>query len=377
MGEHMFSFLKKFKVRVNFWLDRIIEECDQTMMSAGSFSVNRERSFLNNLFRLIGDFCFLIKAFPRLSVYRFTGNRWTIIFIGNDEYLVEISHLFFENETVQPELIGRVATWNINKKTRDYLKENADLVICETCGLFRHKFSSKIVFTYPNWVNQQIDIPEKLEDFLAGPVLEDKRRQINKANRFSTGWYFTQAEEDFKFFHYKMYLPYISTRHEERAMLSKYEDQYKHWLRKGGLVMITENGEPIAGLICVKIGNVMYAIEAGIILEKLEDAKYSIFTYLIWAGIQWAHHEKTTIFDLGGCRALLSNLSFRSKKRWGGKVVRRPRTFVNYACLAENISQDLREHINELGFITEDRHRFYRIYLTAENMVSLETDSHL
>ena len=312
-----------------------------------------------------------------MSVYRFQGNRWNIIFIGSKEYLVEIPPLFFKNESVQPELIDRVALWKIKKKAHDLLKENADLVICESSGLLHYNFSSKIVFTYPNWVNLQIQIPEKLEDFLAGPVLEDKRRQINKANRFSTGWYYTQAEEDYKFFHYKMYLPFISSRHEERAMLTNYEDQYRNWLRKGGVVMITENEEPIAGLICVKTGNVMYAIEAGIILEKYEKAKYSIFTYLMWAAIQWAHQKNAKFFDLGGCRALVSNLSFRSKKRWGGKVIKHQRAFVNYTCLADNISQDLREYINELGFFTEVRRKFYRIFLTPENMVSFETDPHL
>ena len=276
----MFSFLKKIKVRINFWLDRVLEECDQSMMGAGNFSVNWGRPFFNGFFRLIGDLCLMFRAFPRTSVYRFQGNRWKIIYIGSKEYLVEIPPMFFENEIVQLDLIDRVAIWNIKKKARNFLKEGTDLVICESCRILNYNFSSKIVFTYPNWVNQQLNIPEKLEDFLAGPILEDKRRQINKANRFSTGWYFTQAEEDYKFFHYKMYLPFISTRHEERAMLSNYEDQYKHWLRKGGLIMITEDGEPIAGLICIKTGNEMYAIEAGVLLDKFEKAQYSIFTYI-------------------------------------------------------------------------------------------------
>lgn len=367
----MFSFLKKIKVWINFWLDRIIEECDQSMMGTGNFSVNWGRSFCNDVLRLIGDFCILLRSFPRTSAYRFQGDRWSIVYIGSKEYLVEISPLFFENETIQPELIDRVALWEIKKKASDFLKENTDLVICELCRILHFNFSSKIAFTYPDWVNQQVDIPEKLEDFLAGPIRNRRRNEINKANRFSVGWHYTQAEEDYKFFHYKMYLPFISTRHKERALLSNYTDQYKHWLKKGGLIMVTENGEPIAGLICVKSGNVIYAIEAGIMLEKLEEARYSIFTFLIWAGIQWAHHKKVAVFDLGGCRSLLSDRSFQSKKRWGGKIIRRPKTFLNYTCLAENLSQDLREHINKLGFITEIKEDFYCVYLTSENMVSL------
>ena len=285
--------------------------------------------------------------------------------------------MFFNDENIQPELIKRIPIWSLRKTVQTFLSQKTDLVICELCRLFPFKLSSGIVFNFPGWVNQQLKIPEDLDDFLAGPILEDKRRQINKANRYATGWYFTRSENDFNYFHHEMYVPFISARYEERALLASYEDQYNRWFTKGGLVMITEKEEPVAGLICVKAGKVMYAIEAGILPEKLDEAKYSIFTYLFWAGIQWAHHEKAEIFDIGGSRALLSNLSFRSKKRWGGTLVRRPKIYSNYNCAAQNLSNELRCYINELGFITETDGGFSRIFLTPQNKLSLQIDPHL
>ena len=373
----MFSLLKKIKVRINYWLDRIIEECNLSLMGIAHFPFNSDSFLVRKTTRFIGDLRLFFKSFPRLSIYVFQGSRWKVVYIGSEGYLGEITCMFFGNENIQPGFLLRVPVWRLRKTVQEFLKNDTDLVICELCRLFPLKFDSQIVFKFPEWVNQQLTIPEEFEEFLAGPILEDKRGQINKANKYSVGWYFTQSEEDFKYFHYEMYLPFISSRHRDLALLSDYESQFNRWFKRGGLVMVTENNEPVAGMICVKAGKVMYAIEAGILPSKLEGVKYSIFTYLFWAGIQWAYHEKAEKFDIGGTRALLSNLSFRSKKRWGGEVIRHPKIFYNYTCLAEKLPKELREYINELGFITERQGNFYRVYLTSQNELCFQADSHL
>ena len=371
----MIDILKKVKVFINYVLDRIIDQCNLILMDV--IHVPFGQSIVKGLARFSGDLCVFFQSFPKSSVYSLKGKYWKIIYIGDTPFINEILALFFPGEKTKPQLIKRVPVWQVGKFVNQCLRESADLVIYEESRIHQCKVKFPVKFSFPEWINQRLSLPESLEGFLSGTKMRNKREQIIRAEKYVTDWYYSQSEKDFKFFHYYLYQPYITSRHKSRALLSSYGDQYERWFKRGGLVMVTENDEPLAGSLCIKIGNIVYAIEMGIEEEKKKVSEYSINTFLIWAVIQWSIQQKASFLNLGGSRAYAKNGSFRSKKRWGSEVVRRSKIFRNITCMGENLPQKLREHINSLGFITEDNGKFFKVFITPENIVSLKSDSDL
>ena len=371
----MIGIHKKIKVKINYWFDRLIDQCNLVLMGVIHFPF--KQPLMQKITRFAGDLCVFIQSFPRLSAYNLQGENWKIIFIGDQSALQEIISLFFPDEKIQAEFYKRVPVWQVGKFKDLWLGESADLVICEESRINPFKVKASVKFSFPEWVDQGLPLPENLDDFLKGSRMRNKREQLLKADKLNTGWYYSQSENDFRFFHYNLYLPYISARHQDRALLSNYSDQYERWFNKGGLIMATENDELLAGFLCIKTGNIVRAIESGVLKEKMDTTQFNIMTYLIWVGIQWASQQKAEFFDLGGSRPYISNGSFRSKKRWGCKVARRSKIFHNFTCLGENIPRELCDHINSIGFIVEDKKEFLKVFITPEGTLSLQADPYL
>ena len=366
---------KKIKVKINSWLDRIIDQCNLILMDVIHFPFGQ--TLIKKIARFTGDFCVVVLSFPRLSAYRLRGKKWNIIYIGDQSNLNEILALFFPGEKIQPEIVSRFPVWQVGKYTNQRLKESADLVVFEESRINPFKVKAACKFSFPEWIDLCLPLPENLEGFLGGSKMRNKREQLLKAEKRNTGWYYSQSENDFSFFHYQLYLPYISSRYQNRALLSNYSDQYKRWFSKGGLIMITEDEAPLAGFLCIKTGNTVHAIESGVLKEKTDTTEFNVMTFLIWAGIQWANQQQAEFLDLGGSRAYIKNGSLRSKKRWGSVVTRRSKIFRNFTCLAQDLPQNLRDHINDLGFISEIEGEFFKVFITPDNSVSLISDPYL
>ena len=204
----MLNIFKKLKVWINSGLDRLIDQCDLVLMDV--VQVSYGQSIAKRLARISGDLCILIQTFPRLSAYNLQGKYWKIIYIGETHFIKEILALYFPGENIQPKLLERVPIWQIGKFANKFLEESADLVIFEESRINPFKVYTPIRFTFPEWINQCLPLPESFEGFLVGKKMKNKREQITRAEKFNVDWYYSKSDEDFKFFHYDLYQPYIS-----------------------------------------------------------------------------------------------------------------------------------------------------------------------
>jgi hypothetical protein len=369
------SMMRKLYIRAKSWLNyclsRIIDLCDMILMDAYRLPWPAAQSMAKHIARCIGDVSWLVRAFPRLSAYRLIGADWTIIFVGGDVDLLEVSHLFFEEKVDQQEL-GKVALWQLSAQAQQWLAEGVDLVVCEL-GRIHPRSKATFTFTVPIWIQQILTLPEPLESFLSGRHIKSVRHNLNRAQKAGFSWYFSKSKKDFDHFHYNMYLPYIRNRHEERALIAPYKDQWQRWFVRGGLIVVTQNDARVGGLLCYVKGDTCFAIEVGVLGGDPDLIGQGIKISSDWFAINWAYQQGARTYDMGGTRPWRSDGVFIYKSRWRAKVVRRRRIYGVWTFIAQNLSPALRDHINRLGFISEIDGKFYGVLLNGDTD-STETD---
>lgn len=366
------TLYQKIKGWFNYLLDRTVDLSNMFLMDIYALPWPKAQIFVQYTARNVGDLCWLIHDFPRLPAYKLAGPNWTIAFVGRDESLQEICHLFFEDE-VKPQELGRVALWKLSNRVRQWLAADVNLVICELSRTYPGLPQAPIRFSVPNWIHQSLTLPEPLETLLEGKRIKSVRHNLNRAEKANFGWYFSQAREDFEHFHYNMYLPYIKSRHGSRALVANYQDQWNRWFCRGGLIIVTQNNKQVGGLLCFIKGNTCFAVEIGILDSNPDLIRDGIKISADWFAINWAYQQGARIYDMGGTRPWRSDGVFISKSRWRAKVVRRKKIYSTWTFLAQDLPLRLQTHLNRIGFISETDGKFYATLLQPEPDVLTES----
>ncbi|MDW8068903.1 MAG: GNAT family N-acetyltransferase [Anaerolineae bacterium] len=362
----LWHLYRRSKVRLNALLYRVIEECSLILSGAREVPFPLLQRALQRMARCVGDVCWLLRDFPRLPAYRLAGSQWTIVLVGGEHSLIEVQRLFFADQEVTLQELGRVSLWKLTAQIRCWLSEETDLVICELSRIYPRRFPFPIVFTIPTWVQQVTEIPNPPERLLVGRHQDGTRFRINRARRSGFDCRFSRAKEDLKHFYYRMYLPFVTGRHGKSAIVTPYSQQFQRF-RKGGVLLITRNGEPVAGSLCYVAGQICYGSEYGVIDNDPDLIQQGIGTLVIWYTLLWAHKQRCLFLSLGGTRSWCSNGSFEYKLKWQPTVTRLNEIYSTWTFLAQRLSPALEEHLNQIGFICEIRERFYRVLVKSNS----------
>ena len=358
-------FLSKYKNRLkkNFLL-KIIGLSNMVLWDLYQFPWQALQNIAHRIARCVGDMSLLLIHFPRLSAYKLTGANWSIIFVGSESRLIQLSNLFFEDEFNQ-EKIGEIVLWKLSAQTRKWLAEGLDLVVCELSRLHPNRPKSAISFSSPYLINQVIPIPDQLVTAVSGKRLKDVRTRLNRAERNGFSYRFSRALADFDNFFYNMYLPFIKSRHGDLATITPYEIQ-RRWFAKGGVLLVIRHDKPVAGALCRIANDKFFFIELGVLGTDTQIIQLGFYNIITWYALTCASGKGAKIFNMGGTRGWCSYPSFFSKRRWGARVARYTEIYPTWTFLASNMSTQLQNHLNKQGFISEINGNFYRVLLAND-----------
>ena len=273
----------------------------------------------------------------------------------------EILRLFFDGATQEQEL-GRVHAWALWQLGQRWLGEGTDLVICETPLLHPGRFKAPIKFVVPSWVDQTISLPESPDEIRPG---KRKWSYIKRCLNEGYVFEFTRSQAKFDSFFDELYVPYVSARYGERTMITPRQDLNRIFGR-GGQFLMTLNQTPVAGRVAYVNDGTLFANEFGVSREGPGYWKQGGISTLDWQTILWAYDHNLTAFNFGGTRSWHSDGVFRYKSRWGAKTKKRSRIYSVLTIMAKVLSPQLRNRINQIGFISEVGDRFYGVYITDQ-----------
>jgi hypothetical protein len=309
----------------------------------------------------------------RVNVKRWAGSEWSVTYIGDGTSIEVLCTILFPVPPMMDEL-PRVFLWQVPALIQKFAGEG-DLVVCELNEIVRWSPNGlNTFFVVPLWIKQVLEeINRPMENILAS-MNQTMRRHVRQLETQGFTYLFTQGKEDFDFFYYRMYLPYITLRHGGQSMiLHDYETVHNNFM-KGGLVLIKDGQDPVCGMVCILAGEMCVALQMGVLDGEFDLVKRGINVALWWFMFHWARDQGAQRFDFGGSRAQTSNGVFNFKRQWGTRVYLNKNIHTLWSFYAQVLPDKLCKHLNALGIITIVDGKCYRVIMIGPKESSSTAD---
>ena len=254
-----------------------------------------------------------------LPVYLFKGSEKTsgqplnIVYIGWDIRICNYWTDRFMDKGIRMEKKGKIPVWNVRK----YFHSNKglyDLAFVEMNSLTKIYAGSKNGFLIPRWFEMQIDNKEGIRKVQK----KDIKRRIRKYS-FTFRKDFTRS--DIKFFHERMFIPFISKRHGDNAVLCDYA-YFMNKFRKRGtrLNYVLKDGEPVAGSFTEFVGKALRLSGVGIIDGREDILRMGVVGAIYYFEMLKANEEGVKTINVGGTSPILNDGLTKFKLSLGAKA---------------------------------------------------------
>lgn len=298
----------------------------------------------------------------RLNVKRWSGAHWSAVYVGDGLSAQVIKHYIFPVPPEEEEL-GKIFLWQLPELIRKYSQEG-NLLVCELNEMVHYKFmDAGILFSAPPWVEQILEkIDRPIEDILMD-MNQAMRRHIRKLDAQGFCYELTKKPEDFDLFYHRMYLPYVNKRFGELdAIIADYDHMFKRF-QMGGLLLVKQNQNPVCGMLCIWGGDWCSALQMGVLDADFELVKQGSNVALWWFMLDWARKLGAKRVDFGGSRPLTADGVFNFKRQYGAHARKMIREHSRWFIYSPSLSKELREYLNQLGFVHMVGNEGFRVVL--------------
>jgi hypothetical protein len=257
-----------------------------------------------------------------LSRWQIVGKELTsqqllsILYTGTEVNKNYLSHLTFGNEC-EEHFLGNIWMWQSNTPPAGF---DPVLTIVEMPKSLRNLFSKEGSIYIPGWVIGEMEI-SKINNggfaFKRNKSLRSNLRKITD-NRFD--YQVSQNRSDILEFLGRMYIPYISEVHGDRAIIENIDDLKKN-LRRFKVLFIKKDGENVAGCLLRATKNKGYLLILGIKNGNIEAVKQGTIGAIYYFAVQYFAENSYNIVHLGKSRSFLKDGVLTYKKRWGQKII--------------------------------------------------------
>jgi hypothetical protein len=192
---------------------------------------------------------------------------------------------------------------------------------------------------------------------------KSRRKRIRQVGKQPFSFEFTQDKQDFDQFYHRMYIPYVTARHDGQGLIiDDYDSTLKTFMR-GGIILIKEGDEPVGGLLYKMDADTCYVMHGGVLDGDYDLIKRGVTITMDWAIIQCAHEYGIKRIDFGSTRALTSDGVFEYKRQMGSRVIPQKFIYDLWSFYADRLPDELLEHLNSLGLIAVEGDEYYRVLL--------------
>jgi hypothetical protein len=209
-------------------------------------------------------------------------------------------------------------------KAADLLRCNdADLVVVGANSLLLNRYIRNGFYIIPKWVRLFLPItghPDDIIKQLDCSARKDISRNIRRMLERGFNYHMTTDPKWFDQFYYDMLKPYALQRFSEQAIVRSHA-KVKKTFRKGLGIVVTKNGEPVAGAIAFRHNDTLITPFKGIIHGDEQLARDGASTALYYYTIAMAHSSDCTGIDFSRSRPFLCDGILSYKLKWGMELV--------------------------------------------------------
>ena len=253
-----------------------------------------------------------------MPIYRIERSGLTVVLVGHEACDPYIIHLLYD-EYVNPERVGTVPVWSLNRVIRHWEK-TADVII------FRHrKFSpgggvSSRMLVMPYYVAQTVELPPSDANLRAVFHNSATNGDLSRIRIAEFQYEITQDAAQLDFFYHQMHRPFTLDRHRDAARISPWP-AFRRDNEKMELLLIRKEGMPIAGTLNLQTGDCYTNHVNGVLNADKELLRAGAVAALYWFTIVEAHRRGCATVNLNCARPFLKNGVLAYKKKWGSRVV--------------------------------------------------------
>lgn len=286
------------------------------------------------------------------------GYQGTVIVAGAEHRVDYLVRRFFEGEP-RRETLGNVPLWNL-ASTLKSLRTSADLTIAHVDQLSARMFFGADYLAVPGWVGSSLTIPEDLTKLAKRNHSLKEDLRIARRNGLTSE--VAQSKEDFDVFYHTMYVPSVRNRYGEQAVIRDIH-RMRRVFRQGGVQWIRRSGQPIAGRILQKQGQILKFVIQGTVNGERSSVKAGAIAALHFFGINHAKELGCKYVDFGGSRPSLKDGVLRYKRKWGVNLIENRDSYYDFLVYWNRLDKPLASFLSNTPLIFRDNNGLSAVYI--------------
>jgi hypothetical protein len=355
IGESMLTLLKGLLAQFrNLIARRWIAPLDDLAWEMIGFEQSSSRYILRTAVAWIKDLGRLIYTGFRVNISRWDGSEWSVIYVNDDaaDSEKELQYLLFTGTPTETKL-GRAFLWQLPALIQRFVSHGY-LVVCDVNRLVKWKFQGMYCIRVFPWLRSLVDVSVPMEA-VVGRMRRLRKSDLLKAQRLGLEYGVSHELADLEVFYHKMYVPHISERYHERAIIHSYEEQREVFEERGQLLCVKYQGNLVAACLGTlrRYGRTFSALLLGVHQDFAHLVKQGVITALYWHVMNWAHSNQLFVVDFGRVRARLNDGLFSFKRQSGMWFERDIVTHTMWTFVGKSLPVPLVRRLNELAFIAE------------------------
>jgi hypothetical protein len=251
-----------------------------------------------------------------LPLYQYESDKMRIIYAGYSSIKKNhFARLLLEGNYGQ-NFLGR----RLYMKIPELIKERkTDIVVAEISRFTMEAFQRSGGFVLPELVIMRINIDRPLSE-ICDKNRSDFPNVTRRIRKYNLTCEILKGKENFDYFVDKLYMPYITRRHGDEALI---EDMNRLWeLSPAPFIMaVKENGVIVAESLIRKSGEILYFMRLGLLNGDEEYLRHGAIGALYYFGIIEGQKMGCRFFDVGGTRPFFTDGLTKYKLGLGAEFV--------------------------------------------------------
>lgn len=239
------------------------------------------------------------------------------LFIGNSDFTKYLKIRMYEDK---PVVRKNYRLWLPSLKSRILKNEDAfDLCVAVLPAEYETTFKGLYDYKSTELVRQVIDTSGTWEEVRSN--LSRRKRTIvnNIPNKYGFEYRVSNDIRDFEIFYHRMFLPHISKRFGDLSEIEPYEEMKEYFL-KGFLLLVTKNGEALAGSLCHIEDGVLLFRRVGVLDGDDTHIEGGAQMALYYFQLKYAQENALRAVDMMMSAPFLNDGVYRNKREWGATV---------------------------------------------------------
>jgi hypothetical protein len=262
--------------------------------------------------------CAVDNTLRRVPLVLYSGTAGSMLVAGEERWSRYLPGRFFGSGPRESRHLGSYWTWQLPRVLWRW-RDAADITVARADRMTARLFPTAEYLRVPEWIRMVAPVPASNHDFTASSVRSDMR----VVKKYKLTWRVSRNADELATHLDRDYYPYTRLRHGDDSFV-----QPPRWMRntfrKGGLLWVEREGEPIAGLVFEHDPPVFRLSTVACVGADEGLLRHGALVGVYLFSFECARSLGLTAVDMRGCRPCLHDPLFFVKRKYGAAVEDKP-----------------------------------------------------